>query len=80
MVIRLSAPIIHVEALKTSGFVMRVWFQNVRLAIVTISEGMYVTLASMVQTFRRKAFTEHFEYPEHPCRFGRAIEAFTDST
>jgi NADH-quinone oxidoreductase subunit I len=27
---------------------------------------MYVTLAHFVQTFRRKAFTQHFEYPEKP--------------
>ena len=45
---------------------MRLWFRNIRLAIRTIAEGMYVTLDNMVQTFRRKAFTQHFEYPEVP--------------
>ena len=45
---------------------MRTWFHNVRKAIVTIASGMFVTLDYMVQTFRRKAFTQHFEYPERP--------------
>jgi NADH-quinone oxidoreductase subunit I len=45
---------------------MRTWFRNVRLAIGTIAQGMFVTLDYMVQTFRRKAFTQHFEYPEKP--------------
>jgi NADH-quinone oxidoreductase subunit I len=45
---------------------MRTWFRNVGLAIRTIAEGMYVTLDQMVKTFRRKAFTQHFEYPERP--------------
>ena len=35
-------------------------------AISTIAQGMYVTLWYFVQTFRRKAFTQHFEYPERP--------------
>jgi NADH-quinone oxidoreductase subunit I len=47
-------------------FVMRLWFRNIRLAIRTIAEGMYVTLDNLVLTFRRKAFTQHFEYPEVP--------------
>ena len=45
---------------------MRVWFRNIRLAIRTIAEGMYVTLWYLVQSFRRKSFTQHFEYPERP--------------
>lgn len=45
---------------------MRAWFRNIGLAVRTIAEGMYVTLDYMVQTFRRKAFTQHFEYPEQP--------------
>jgi len=45
---------------------MRVWLRNVRLAISTIAAGMYVTLWTFVQTFRRKTFTSHFEYPERP--------------
>jgi NADH-quinone oxidoreductase subunit I len=27
---------------------------------------MFITLETLVQTFRRKAFTQHFEYPERP--------------
>jgi len=45
---------------------MRTWFRNVGLAISTIASGMYVTLQTAVQSFRRKAFTQHFEYPEQP--------------
>ena len=45
---------------------MRTWFSNVRVAISTIAAGMYVTLLTLVQTYRRKTFTQHFEYPERP--------------
>ncbi|OWK38453.1 4Fe-4S binding protein [Fimbriiglobus ruber] len=45
---------------------MRDWIRNVYLAVTTITEGMYVTLWYFVQTFRRKAFTQHFAYPELP--------------
>ena len=45
---------------------MQVWFRNVRLAITTIAAGMYVTLWTMAQTFRRRSFASHFAYPELP--------------
>jgi NADH-quinone oxidoreductase subunit I len=45
---------------------MRTWFRNVALATTTIAKGMYVTLWYFVQSFRRKAFTQYFEYPEKP--------------
>ena len=45
---------------------MKTWFRNVALATSTIAKGMYVTLWTFVQSFRRKAFTQHFEYPEKP--------------
>ncbi len=45
---------------------MRTWIYNVRIAIRTIAAGMFVTLQALVLTFRRKAFTQHFEYPERP--------------
>ena len=45
---------------------MRTWFRNVGLAIGTIARGMYITLQTFVESFRRKAFTQHFEYPETP--------------
>ena len=45
---------------------MRTWFRNVALATSTLARGMYVTLWYFVQSFRRKAFTQHFEYPERP--------------
>jgi len=45
---------------------MKTWFRNVGLAIGTIARGMFITLQTFVQSFRRKAFTQHFEYPERP--------------
>jgi NADH-quinone oxidoreductase subunit I len=45
---------------------MRVWFRNVVLAIKTVAQGMYITLWYFLQTYRRRTFTERFEYPELP--------------
>lgn len=42
------------------------WLNNVILATKTVAEGMYVTLWYFVQTYKRRAFTQHFEYPELP--------------
>src|SRR3984885_12947315 len=48
------------------GAIMRTWFRNVALATTTIARGMYITLWYFVQSYRRKAFTQYFEYPEKP--------------
>lgn len=45
---------------------MRAWFRNIVVAIKTVSQGMWVTLWYFLQTYKRKAFTQHFEYPELP--------------
>ena len=45
---------------------MRAWFRNIVLAVATVGQGMYVTLWYFLQTYRRKTFTERFEYPELP--------------
>lgn len=45
---------------------MRTWFRNVSRAVTTLAAGMYVTLRYFVQTYRRRPFTAHFEYPERP--------------
>ena len=45
---------------------MRAWLANVVIAIKTVWQGMYVTLWYFFQTYKRKAFTQHFEYPERP--------------
>src|SRR5919109_1270655 len=42
------------------------WFRNVYLAVKTVGQGMYVTLWYFFQTYRRRTFTERFEYPELP--------------
>src|SRR4029077_17277972 len=45
---------------------MRRWFSSVVLAIQTVCVGMFVTLWYFFQTYKRKAFTQIFEYPERP--------------
>lgn len=47
---------------------MRDWFRNIFLAVWTVAEGLFVTLRYWVITYKpgRKAFTQHFEYPELP--------------
>jgi NADH-quinone oxidoreductase subunit I len=45
---------------------MREWFRNVYVAIRTVAQGMWITLWYFFQTYKRKAFTQHFEYPELP--------------
>ena len=42
------------------------WLGNVRRAVGSIAHGLYVTLWYAVQSYRRKAFTQYFEYPEKP--------------
>ena len=44
------------------------------------SPGMYVTLQTFVESFRRKAFTQHFEYPEQPVPVRPRTAASTAST
>src|SRR6185312_4111399 len=36
---------------------MRTWLHNVRVAIQTVAQGMYITLWYFLQTYRRKTFT-----------------------
>lgn len=43
---------------------MRRWIRDVYLAIKTVAEGLYITLWYFLQTYRRRAFTQQFEYPE----------------
>ncbi len=42
------------------------WFRNVKVAIATVAQGMWITLWYFLQTYKRSAFTQHFEYPELP--------------
>ena len=41
---------------------------NVVETVYTVAHGMWITLRTWIKTYRpeRKAFTEHFEYPELP--------------
>jgi NADH-quinone oxidoreductase subunit I len=45
---------------------MRAWLTNVVRAVGSIAKSLHVTLGTAVQTYRRNAFTQHFEYPETP--------------
>ena len=45
---------------------MRAWWRNVVVAVKTVAQGMWITLWYFLQTYQRKAFTQHFEYPELP--------------
>ena len=45
---------------------MNAWLRNLYLSIKTVGEGLYVTLWYFFQTYRRRAFTQQFEYPEVP--------------
>src|ERR1700730_17373151 len=45
---------------------MKAWFRNIIVAIQTVAQGMWITLWYFLQTYKRKAFTQHFEYPELP--------------
>lgn len=45
---------------------MRQWIHNLTVAVKTVAQGMWVTLWYFLQTYKRKAFTQHFEYPELP--------------
>jgi NADH-quinone oxidoreductase subunit I len=42
------------------------WFRNVWMAVSTVFQGLFVTLGIMGKTYRRRTFTEVFEYPEVP--------------
>ena len=52
------------------------WFQNVGRAVGSIAKGMNLTLWYAVQSFRRKAFTQHFEYPEKPVQIRPRYRGF----
>ena len=45
---------------------MRDWFRNVYLAVVTVAQGLSVTARAAARTYRRRTYTEAFEYPEKP--------------
>ena len=45
---------------------MRNWFRNVWLAVSTVIHGMWITLRTWLKTYRRRTFTEVYEYPEVP--------------
>lgn len=42
------------------------WFNNLYRTVQTVGQGMYVTLWYFLETYRRRTFTERFEYPELP--------------
>ncbi len=45
---------------------MRTWCHNVWRTVASVVGGMYITLWYFVQSYRRRTFTQQFEYPEKP--------------
>ena len=45
---------------------MREWFRNVFTAVVTVARGLAATLRAAARTYRRRTYTEAYEYPEKP--------------
>ncbi|MCA9112485.1 MAG: NADH-quinone oxidoreductase subunit I, partial [Planctomycetaceae bacterium] len=45
---------------------MREWFRNLWVAVSTVVKGLWVTLRIFRNTYKRKTFTEIYEYPETP--------------
>ena len=45
---------------------MREWFRNVWTAVYTVVKGLVVTWVTMLKTYRRRTFTQVYEYPEVP--------------
>ena len=57
---------------------MRGWLRNIKDAVFTVLQGMWITLRYWMITYRpeRKTFTEHFEYPEIACAGRRRYRGF----
>ncbi|PQO35413.1 NuoI/complex I 23 kDa subunit family protein [Blastopirellula marina] len=57
---------------------MWTWFRNVYAAVVTVAEGMAITIRYWFSTYdkNRKAFTEHYEYPELPVQVSPRYRGF----
>ena len=49
------------------------WFRNVWVAVSTVIQGLMVTLGIMGKTYRRRTFTEVYEYPEVPVPVKAAV-------
>ncbi len=45
---------------------MITWVRNVVRTVWTVLHGMWVTIWTMVKTYRRRTFAEIYEYPETP--------------
>ena len=45
---------------------MRQWLRDVWIAVTTVLQGMRITLRFLRLTYRRRAFTQIYEYPELP--------------
>ena len=54
------------------------WFRNVGRAVSTLAQGMFVTLSTAAQTYRRKPFTSSFAYPEKPVPIPDEIRALLE--
>ncbi len=55
---------------------MNEWFRNLTTAVVTVAQGMGVTLKAALRTYRRKTYTEAYEYPEKPLAVAARYRGF----
>ncbi|MCC9607644.1 NADH-quinone oxidoreductase subunit I [Blastopirellula sp. JC732] len=57
---------------------MLTWFRNVYAAVVTVAQGLSITIRYWFSTYdkNRKAFTEHYEYPELPVHVSPRYRGF----
>lgn len=52
------------------------WFRNLSNAIVSTLKGMLITIAYFRDTYRRRTFTERYEYPELPVKVSPRYRGF----
>ncbi|EAQ82440.1 MULTISPECIES: 4Fe-4S binding protein [Blastopirellula] len=57
---------------------MLTWIRNVYSAVVTVAEGLSITIRYWFSTYDkdRKAFAEHYEYPELPVQVSPRYRGF----
>lgn len=54
------------------------WLRNVAVAVVTVAEALRVTVRRWFSTYdpQRRAFTEHYQYPELPAKVSPRYRGF----
>ena len=55
---------------------MNAWLRNLTTAVVTVARGLGVTLSTALRTYRRRTYTEAYEYPEKPLEVAARYRGF----